>query len=543
MREASHSPRPFHSTLLVRTDGSAEWRLQHPGSPPEAAGPQRRGSPTFSPRSALKPSTGVTKRVRFSAHNDVQEFMEDDEAAAEELAEPPAVRQQAPCRPAAQAPPPPAPGTGLAAGDFYPFQEALASPGHAWAARTAVPASPGAAAYGAPPPAYSPPVAAAMPYSPYQPVACPFPFEQQTQQPPQMLHPYPASPGMPPAGPGWQALDSSWLPGVVPTLPGGQQQLPSYQPALPQQPLQVSSGNGSIPAAQHCYQPPPALAPTTAGGEQPQRQREVRELGLGSAQIQVHANAVAISLAAPAGEQAGASPSTLRPMRPAAVAPEAGAQPGQLAAPATADPAPAPPRGPPPTAPTSASTPATSPAQPAAKPQTASSEMQTETSAAPEAAPPPAEQRAQPGLAAARLPSLPLPLPAAAPAPAPSQLAAHRAHPPQQPGGGGLAQRPLDAAEPSIDGGDLSCWGRTHMEDSYFEDGATTTSSLSSGLSPRESRPRREPWDHAQALQVRSWVYLAPECLPGRVGISERRREQPLAALPGLSVFTYRNGP
>ncbi|GAB4817202.1 hypothetical protein N2152v2_004248 [Parachlorella kessleri] len=62
-----------------------------------------------------------------------------------------------------------------------------------------------------------------------------------------------------------------------------------------------------------------------------------------------------------------------------------------------------------------------------------------------------------------------------------------------------LSHQPSDAGR-SFDG-DLSCWGKTHMEDSYYEDGLTS-GSLSSGLSPRESRPRHREWDPAEAMQA-----------------------------------------
>ncbi len=74
-----------------------------------------------------------------------------------------------------------------------------------------------------------------------------------------------------------------------------------------------------------------------------------------------------------------------------------------------------------------------------------------------------------------------------------------------------LLHQPSDAGR-SFDG-DLSCWGKTHMEDSYYEDGLTS-GSLSSGLSPRESRPRHREWDPAEAMQVCASVLLL---LPTRI--------------------------
>ena len=41
------------------------------------------------------------------------------------------------------------------------------------------------------------------------------------------------------------------------------------------------------------------------------------------------------------------------------------------------------------------------------------------------------------------------------------------------------------------------------MEDQDYEDDEMSHASLSSGLSPRESRPRTRPWDLAEGYQVR----------------------------------------
>lgn len=50
---------------------------------------------------------------------------------------------------------------------------------------------------------------------------------------------------------------------------------------------------------------------------------------------------------------------------------------------------------------------------------------------------------------------------------------------------------------------DVSNWGRQVMEDQDYEDDEMSHASLSSGLSPRESRPRTRPWDLAEGYQVR----------------------------------------
>ena len=42
------------------------------------------------------------------------------------------------------------------------------------------------------------------------------------------------------------------------------------------------------------------------------------------------------------------------------------------------------------------------------------------------------------------------------------------------------------------------------MEDQDYEDDEMSHASLSSGLSPRESRPRTRPWDLAEGYQVHS---------------------------------------
>ena len=49
---------------------------------------------------------------------------------------------------------------------------------------------------------------------------------------------------------------------------------------------------------------------------------------------------------------------------------------------------------------------------------------------------------------------------------------------------------------------DVSNWGRQVMEDQDYEDDEMSHASLSSGLSPRESRPRTKPWDLADGYKV-----------------------------------------
>lgn len=49
---------------------------------------------------------------------------------------------------------------------------------------------------------------------------------------------------------------------------------------------------------------------------------------------------------------------------------------------------------------------------------------------------------------------------------------------------------------------DVSNWGRQVMEDQDYEDDEMSHASLSSGLSPRESRPRVRPWDLAEGYKV-----------------------------------------
>lgn len=55
---------------------------------------------------------------------------------------------------------------------------------------------------------------------------------------------------------------------------------------------------------------------------------------------------------------------------------------------------------------------------------------------------------------------------------------------------------------------DVSGWGRQVMEDQDYEDDEMSHASLSSGLSPRESRPRARPWDLAEGYKVNQCTYL-----------------------------------
>ena len=52
------------------------------------------------------------------------------------------------------------------------------------------------------------------------------------------------------------------------------------------------------------------------------------------------------------------------------------------------------------------------------------------------------------------------------------------------------------------------------MEDQDYEDDDMSHASLSSGLSPRESRPRTRPWDLAEGYQVHV-TFIAPEPVDG----------------------------
>lgn len=107
-------------------------------------------------------------------------------------------------------------------------------------------------------------------------------------------------------------------------------------------------------------------------------------------------------------------------------------------------------------------------------------------------------------------------------------------------------QRGVAAAGAAFDG-DVSSWGRLQAGDSYWEgDGLTTGGSLSSGLSPRESRPRQQEWDHAEAMQrlaAQSEAYgrAMRQQLRGRGPVSAtdelqaRLAAQQLASLAGMS--------
>lgn len=59
---------------------------------------------------------------------------------------------------------------------------------------------------------------------------------------------------------------------------------------------------------------------------------------------------------------------------------------------------------------------------------------------------------------------------------------------------------------------DVSNWGRQVMEDQDYEDDEMSHASLSSGLSPRESKPRSKPWDLADGYKVSSPSHLT-RCL------------------------------
>ena len=48
------------------------------------------------------------------------------------------------------------------------------------------------------------------------------------------------------------------------------------------------------------------------------------------------------------------------------------------------------------------------------------------------------------------------------------------------------------------------------MEDQDYEDDEMSHASLSSGLSPRESRPRTRPWDLAEGYQVQPCCTALP---------------------------------
>jgi hypothetical protein len=59
--------------------------------------------------------------------------------------------------------------------------------------------------------------------------------------------------------------------------------------------------------------------------------------------------------------------------------------------------------------------------------------------------------------------------------------------------------------------GDLSEWGRTALEDFYDEDDQSISSShptMSSGISPRGTRPRVKPFDVEAARKVRVGLRL-----------------------------------
>ena len=89
-------------------------------------------------------------------------------------------------------------------------------------------------------------------------------------------------------------------------------------------------------------------------------------------------------------------------------------------------------------------------------------------------------------------------------------------------------------------------WG-LNLADSYWEgDGPATGGSLSSGLSPRESRPRQQEWDHAEAMerlaaQASAYGHAMRQQLLGRGPVSAtdalpaRLAAQQLGSLAGMS--------
>lgn len=95
--------------------------------------------------------------------------------------------------------------------------------------------------------------------------------------------------------------------------------------------------------------------------------------------------------------------------------------------------------------------------------------------------------------------------------------------------------------------GDVSSWGTLQAGDNYwYGDGLTTGGSLRSGLSPRESRPRQQEWDHAEAMerlaaQATAYGHAMRQQLRGRGAVSAtdalpaRLAAQQLASLAGMS--------
>ncbi|DBA91048.1 TPA: hypothetical protein ACH3X2_004154 [Trebouxia sp. C0005] len=95
---------------------------------------------------------------------------------------------------------------------------------------------------------------------------------------------------------------------------------------------------------------------------------------------------------------------------------------------------------------------------------------------------------------------------------------------------------------------DVSNWGRQVMEDQDYEDDEMSHASLSSGLSPRESRPRVRPWDLAEgykSLAYHSALYSRAQAMrkngesPANMGIADdlpmRLAAEQLHALAGMS--------
>ncbi len=109
-----------------------------------------------------------------------------------------------------------------------------------------------------------------------------------------------------------------------------------------------------------------------------------------------------------------------------------------------------------------------------------------------------------------------------------------------------LPQQGAAAAGPAYDR-DVSSLGRLQASDSYWEgDGPATGGSLSSGLSPRESRPRQQEWDHAEAIerlaaQATAYGHAMRQQLRGKGPVSAtdalpaRLAAQQLASLAGMS--------
>lgn len=71
--------------------------------------------------------------------------------------------------------------------------------------------------------------------------------------------------------------------------------------------------------------------------------------------------------------------------------------------------------------------------------------------------------------------------------------------------------RPKQPQAPVFEG-DLSEWGRQNLEDFYDDDDQSITSSqltMSSGISPRDTRPRVKPFELEAAREVGCWWFCA----------------------------------